>query len=123
MDCFLHLSIHEIHSDSRVGPALWSFNSSIGRVLWSFNGGVDGDSWNTFDLELIKSTENPLAITFWGRFGGDWKLLDISTTETDASDKFPLIESRRIGLDLKIKEVKLVGENICPGLSEIFMQC
>ena len=100
LDHFLHLSIHEICSDSRVGPSLWSSNSS-----------VRGD-FNIVDFELIKSTENPLAITFWALFGDQWKLFDISTTQTDALIKF----------DLKVKELKWVRENSV-GLSEIFMKC
>ena len=106
-DFFLHLSIHEIRSDSRVGLALWSFNSS-----------VDTDDWNSFDLELIKSTENPLAITFWARLDDwHWKLFDISTTEADASDNFPLIESGRMNFDLKIRELAWVPYKSL-GLSE-----
>ncbi|EDR00659.1 uncharacterized protein LACBIDRAFT_333990 [Laccaria bicolor S238N-H82] len=94
MDSFLRLSNYEIRSDNRIGPALWSSN---------------GD-WNNFDQCEAISTENPLAITFWARFGKHWKLFDISTTETDASDNFPLIESGRIDFDLQIKELKLLGE-------------
>ncbi|EDR07872.1 uncharacterized protein LACBIDRAFT_294479 [Laccaria bicolor S238N-H82] len=87
---YLHLSIHEIRSDNRVG-----------RAAWSFNGSADGHS-NIFHLKLIKSTENPLGITFGVRFIDHWKLYDISTTETDASHTFPLIESGRIDHDLKL---------------------
>ena len=108
---YLHLSIHEIRSNSRVGPALWSFNSS-----------VDCD-FNIVDFELIKSTENPLAITFWARFGYHWNLFDVSTTETGALDNFPLIESGKMDFDLKIKELKFLDENRYLGLSKIFMQC
>ena len=104
-ESYLHLSIHEIHPDYRVGPA-----------LWSFNGGIDGHLDN-LDLELIKSTENALGITFGARFDDHWKLFDISTTETDASDKFPLIELGRIDFDLTFKL-----ENLTPGLSKFFMQ-
>ncbi|EDR04825.1 uncharacterized protein LACBIDRAFT_304117 [Laccaria bicolor S238N-H82] len=88
----LHLSIHEIRSDHRVGPALWSFNGSVrGR-------------FDIRHLKLIKSTENELGITFWVRFDDHWKLFDISTTvETDASNNLPLIESGRIDFDLKLK--------------------
>ena len=108
LNYYLHLSIHEIRSDNRVGPALWSFNSS-----------VDGH-YNTDDLELIRSTENALGITIGVRFDDHWKLFDISTTETDTSDKFPLIESGRIDYDLKLKK-SWAGENSL-GLFEIFMQ-
>ena len=87
----LHLSIHEIRSDHRVGPA-----------LWSFNGGADGH-FDIRDLELRKSTENALGITFWARFDDHWKLFDLSTTETDTLNNFPLIESGRIYFDLKFK--------------------
>ena len=100
---YLHLSIHEIRSDNCVGPA-----------LWSFDGSVDGH-FNIYYLELIKSTEIAFGITWGERFEDHWKLFDISTTETDASDNFPLIESGRIDFDLKIR-----GNSL--GLSEIFMQ-
>ena len=88
---YLHLSIHEIRSDHRVGPA-----------LWSFNGGADGH-FDIRDLELIKSTENALGVTFAVRFDNRWKLFDLSTTETDTSNNFPLIESGKIGFDHKFK--------------------
>ena len=109
---FLHLSIHEIRSDSRVGPALWSFNSRV------------PDHWNDSHLELIKSTKNPLAITFMVWFNDHWRLFDISTaTETEASNKFRLkVESGRIDVDLKIKGLKWAHDDNL-GLSEIFMQC
>ena len=106
---YLHLSIHEIHSDHRVGP-----------VLWSFNGSVDGH-FNIRDLELVRSTENTLGITVWARFDDHWKLFDISATETDASNKFPLIELGRIDFDLEFKFKPLYIER-SPGLSKIFMQ-
>ena len=113
----LHLSIHEIRSDHRVGPALWSFNY----------GGTDG-YFDNRQLELIKSTENAVGITFWARFNDHWKVFDISTTETDASNNFPLIESGRIDFDLKIERrgieiglmFHLYNEN--SSLSKIFMQ-
>ena len=101
----LHISIHEIRVDNRVGPA-----------LWSFYGGVDGHC-NIHDLRLIKSTENALGISLTERFDNHWKLFDISTTETDASDKFPLIESGRIDFDLKLKANSDNGNSF--GLSEI----
>ena len=110
LDHFLHLSIHEICSDSHVGPSLWSSNSS-----------VRGD-FDIVDFELIKSTKNPLAITFWALFGDQWKLFDISTTQTDTLDNFPPIDSGIINFDLKVKELKWVHENSV-GLSEIFMKC
>ena len=101
----LNLSIYEIRSDYRVGPA-----------LWSFNGNVDGH-FDMHDLELIKSTENALGITLGVRFDDHLKLFDISTTETDASNKFPLIESGRIDFDLKYN----LGI-LSTGLYKIFMQ-
>ena len=52
------------------------------------------------------------------QFDNHWKLFDISTTDTDALDKFPLIESRRIDFDLKLKSK---WEN-SPGLFGIVMQ-
>ena len=104
-ESYLHLSIHEIRSDHRVGP-----------TLWSFNGSVDGDL-NIFPSELTKSTENALGITAGMRLNDHWKLFDISTTETDASDKFPLIESGRIDFYLKLK-----SDDNSLGLSEIFIQ-
>ena len=99
----LHLSIHEIRSDHRVGPA-----------LWSFNGGADGH-FNIRDLELIKSTENALGITFGVRFDDHWKLFDISTT--DASDNFPLIESGRIDFDIKLYSEWVGIVSVCPKFS------
>ena len=102
---YLHLSIHEIRSDHRVGSALWSFNGCIDH----FDKGCD--------LQLIKSTENTLGITFWVRSADHWKLFDISTTETDASINFPLIESGRIDFDLELKWT-LVLEDLEPGLSK-----
>jgi hypothetical protein len=101
----LHLSIHEIRSDNRVGPA-----------LWSFNGCVDGH-FNIYNLQLIKSTENALGINLGERFDNHWKLFDISTTETDSSDNIPLIESGRIDFDLKLKSNSAHGNSF--GLSEI----
>ena len=86
---YLRLSIHEIRSDNRVGPALWSFDGSA------------DSHFNIFDLGFIQSTENASGITFGMRFDDHWKLFDISTTGTDTSDKFPLIESGRIDLDPK----------------------
>ena len=85
---YLCLSIHEIRFDHRVGPA-----------LWSFNGGVHGH-FDIDDLVPINYTKNALGITFGVRFDDHWKLFDISTT--DASDNFPLIESGRIDLDVKL---------------------
>ena len=104
---YLHLSIYEIRSDYRVGPA-----------LWSFNGNVDGH-FDMRDLELIKSTENAMGITFGVRFDDHLKLFDISTTETDTSNNFPLIESRRINFDVKFKSR---SRDSNPGLSKFFMQ-
>ncbi|EDR00612.1 uncharacterized protein LACBIDRAFT_295707 [Laccaria bicolor S238N-H82] len=97
---YLHLSIHEIRSDLRVGSA-----------LWSYNGSVDGH-FNIDDLELIKSTENALGITFWVRFDDHFKLFDISTIETDTSNNLPLIESGRIDFDLKLKSKPEDDENL-----------
>ena len=62
----------------------------------------------------MKSTEKPLGIAFGVRFIDHWKLYDISTTETDASDNFPLIECGRIDYDLKLNS-KLKHESL--GLS------
>ena len=107
---FLHLSIHEICPDNRIGPVLWSFNRTVAC------------DQNNFELELIKFTENPLAITLWARFDDHWKSFDISTTETDASDNFPLIESGRMDFDLDFEQLKWVRENSL-GLSENFIQC
>ena len=96
-----------------MGSALWSFNGSVDA---QFDGSVDAQS-DIDDLELIKSTKNALGITVVARFGDHWNLFDISTTETDASDKFPLIESGKIDFDLKLKSVHDMGL----GLSKIFM--
>ena len=103
---YLHLSIHEIRSDHRVGPA-----------LWSFNGEVDSH-FDIDDLVPINYTENALGITFGVRFDDHWKLFDISTT--DASDNFPLIESGRIDFDIKLYSRWERRSSL--GLSEIFMQ-
>ena len=105
-ESYLYLSIHEIHSDHRVGPA-----------LWSFKGGVHGHL-NIDDLVLINYTENALGITFGVRFDDHWKLFDISTTDTP--DNFPLIESGRIDFDIKLYSER--ERKNSPGLSEIFMQ-
>ena len=105
---YLRLSIHEMRSDNRVGP-----------VLWSFYGSIDG-YYNTLGWELIKSTKNVLGITVGMRFKDHWKLFDISTADTDSSDNFPLIESGRIDFDLKLNS-KWVRKS-SPGLSKIFMQ-
>ena len=105
---YLHLSIHEICSDHRVGPAVWYFK---GRGDGHFD--IPG-------LEVMKSTENALGITFGARFHDHWKLFDISTTKTDASNKLPLIESGRLHFDLKFKS-NVFGYSR-PGLSKIFMQ-
>ena len=105
---YLHLSIHEIRTDHRVGP-----------TLWSFKGSVDGH-FNLLDLKLIKSSENALGITFWVQFNDHLKLFDISTTETGASNHFPLVESGRIDFDLKFKLAGRPLDN--SGLSNIFMQ-
>ena len=90
-----------------------------GSTLWSFNGSVD-DHFDSRDVELIKSTENAVGITFWARFNDHWKVFDISTTETDAFNNFPLIQSGRIDCD--INKLKYFPFDINPGLSKIFMQ-
>ena len=105
---YLYLSIHEICSNHRVGPALWSFNGSV------------DDHLNDRDLEPIKSTENALGITFWMRFDDHWKLFDISTTGTDTSNKFPLIESGTMDFDIKFKSKSWYRKS-GPGLSKILM--
>ena len=105
---FLHLSIYEIRADNRVGPVMWCFNGDV------------GGRFNIFDLGLIKSTENALGITFGARFNSHWKLFNISTTETDASDNFPLIESGKIYFDIKLKSKAVHDKSL--GLSKFFMQ-
>ena len=102
---YLQLSIHEIRSDNRVGP-----------VFWSFNGSVDGH-FDTNDLELIKSAENALGITFGVQFDDHWKLFNISTTDTDTLDNFPLIESGRIDFNLELNSKPERGSNF--GLSQV----
>jgi hypothetical protein len=106
-ESYLHLSIHEIRSNNRVSPALWSFNGSV------------DDHFDIDNLKPLKSTENALGITFGARFDNHWKLFDISTTDTDALDKFPLIESGRIDFDLKLNSR---WEHDSFGLSNIFRQ-
>jgi hypothetical protein len=109
-ESYLHLSIHEIHPDNRVGLILWSFNSSV-------DGHFDID-----DLVPMKSTENALGITFGVQFISHWKLFDISTTETEASDDFPLIESGRIDYDPNpLKSKDSVPHNSL-GLSQTLLQ-
>ena len=100
---YLHLSIHEIRSDHRVGPALWSFNGTVDR------------HFDYCDWVPIKSTKNALGITFGVQFIDHWKLFNISTTDTDALNNFPLIELGRVDSDLKICGTSL-------GLSKIVMQ-
>ena len=55
------------------------------------------------------------------RFEDHWKLFDLSTNETDASNNVPLIESGRIDFDVKFKSKWLYYEN-SPGLSKFFTQ-
>ena len=105
---YLHLSIHEISSNNRVGPTLWSFHGSV------------DDHFDVGGLVPIKSTENALGIAFAANCHDHWKLFDISTTGTNASDNFPLIESGRIDHDPKPKEWEYVDKNDL-GLFEIFM--
>ena len=105
-ESYPHLSIHEIRSDNRVGP-----------VLWSFYGSID-EYFNILGWELIKSTENLLGITVGRRFKDHWKLFDISTDDTDSSDNFPLIESGRIDFDLKLHSGWVRKSS--PGLSKFF---
>ena len=105
-----HLLIYQIRPDNRVqAPALWSFESSVG-------------GFNNSKLKLMNFTENPLAFTSWAPFGYDWKLVDLPTTETDASDNFPPMQCGRIDFDVKIKGLEGVRKNSL-GLSEIYMQC
>ena len=100
---YLHLSIHEIRSDHRVGPALWSFNGEV------------ASHFGILDLVPINYTENALGITFGERFDDHWKLFDISTTDTP--DNFPLIESGRIDFDIKRYSLWALINSL--GLSEI----
>ena len=90
---YLHLSIHEIRSDHRVGPALWSFNDRVDNHFENVG------HFEDYRLELTKLTKNTLRITVVAYFDDHWKLFDISTTEADALDNFPLIESGRIDFD------------------------
>ena len=105
-ESYLYLSIHEIRSNHRVGPALWSFNSGVAR------------HFDIHDLVPISYTENAMGITFGVQFDDHWKLFDISTT--DSSDNFPLIESGRIDFDIKLYSKWERRSSL--GLSEIFMQ-
>ena len=104
-ESYLHLSIHEIRPDHRVGPALWSFDGGVASYF-------DID-----DLVPINYTENALGITLGVQFDDHWKLFDILTT--DASDNFPLIESGRIDFDIKYSEWECRSRL---GSSENFMQ-
>ena len=69
-------------------------------------------------MGLIKSTKNALGISIAAWLDEHWRLFDISTTKTDASNNFLLIESGRIDLHLKLKSEE---DNL--GLSQNFMQC
>ena len=53
-------------------------------------------------------------------FDDHWELFDISTTETDALNNFPLIESGRIDFDLEFKSRLMHNRNV--GLYKIFRQ-
>ena len=117
---YLHLSIREIRSNNRVGLALWSFTSLGGPTLWFIRSFVRG-RLHSSKLELKKSTENALGIILEAQFDDHWKLFNISpssTTETDALNNFPLIESGRIDYVPKPKE----NSEDRLGLSEILMQ-
>ena len=72
---------------------------------------------------LIKSTDNALGITLGEQLHGHWKLFNVSTTETDASDNIRLIESGRIDFDLKPKSHKLlVGQiSVCPKFHAVML--
>ena len=89
-ESYLHLSIHGIRSDNRVGP-----------ILWSFNGSVDSH-FDIHDLVPIKATDNALGVAFGVQFDDHWKLFDISTIDTNTVDNFPLIEFGRIDFGLKL---------------------
>ena len=119
---YLHLSIHEIRSNNRVGPALWSSTCPGGPAPWFIRSFARG--LNASKLELKKSTESALGITLEAQFDDHWKLFNISpssTTEADALNDFPLIESGRIDYVPKPKENPWMGEDRL-GLSEILMQ-
>ena len=100
-ESYLHLSIHEIQSDNRVGPALWSFDGSVNYP------------YNVFDLESMKTTKNAMGITLGVQSIYHLPLFDISTSDTDAND-FPLIESGRIHFNSEW----MLWNSL--GLSEIF---
>ena len=106
-ESYLYLSIHEIRSDHRVGPALWSFNSGAAH------------HFDIDDLVPISYTENAMGITFGVQFTDHWKLFDISTTDTP--DNFPLIESGRIDFDIKRYSLWVLLNSL--GLSEISCSC
>ena len=105
-ESYLYLSIHEIRSDHRVGPALWSFNSGVAR------------HFDIDDLVPISYTQNPMGITFGVQFDDHSKLFDISTTDTP--DNFPLIESGRIDFDITLYSKWQRLNSL--GLSDTFMQ-
>ena len=70
---------------------------------------------------LIRSTENALGVTLGEWFHDHWKLFNIPTTETDASDNIRLIESGRLDFGLKPK-LKLVGKiSVCPKFHAVML--
>jgi hypothetical protein len=82
---YLHLSIHEIRS-YRVGPALWTYH--------------DYGHSNIFKLCPMKSTTNPLGITFGVHSESCMELFDIST---DAKDSYPLVKAGQLNYGREVK--------------------
>jgi len=77
---YLHLSIHEIHSSYRVGPALWTYD--------------DYGHSNIFQLQPMKSTTNALGITFGIDSEDRMELFDVSTDAKE--DSYPLVEAGKL---------------------------
>ena len=86
----LHLSIHKIRAH-RVGRALWTYH--------------DYGYSNIFQLEPMKSTTNPLGITFGVDSTSYMELFDISTDV--GKDSYPLVESGRLNYNRKLKHPSL----------------
>ena len=78
---YLHLSIHEIHS-YRIGPPLWTYQGY-------------GHS-DIFELQPMKSTTNPLGITFGLHSKSRMELSDVSTNAKEDAFGYPLVKAGQL---------------------------